>query len=193
VLFEVESSSRNHPSVLSHRLEAIHRELEIPAGYAAERGLALHTEALQHELVEVGLNDEGLPILLVKSAAESWAHMRLAAAVDDIELVAISGFRSIARQAEIVREKRAAGQTLPDILRYVAAPGFSEHHTGRALDIGSPDYIELDEQFETTAAYRWLQVHAARFDFHLSYPRNNPHGIGYEPWHWYWRPGRTRA
>ena len=35
----------------------------------------------------------------------------------------------------------------------------------------------------------WLRTNAPRFGFHLSYPRNNPHGIGYEPWHWCWRRG----
>jgi D-alanyl-D-alanine carboxypeptidase len=113
--------------------------------------------------------------------------MRHAAARSDIELVPISGFRSIARQTEIFREKLAAGKRLEEILRYVAAPGFSEHHTGRALDIGSPDHIELDEDFARTGAFRWLASNAASFGFVMSYPRGNPHGIGYEPWHWFCR------
>jgi D-alanyl-D-alanine carboxypeptidase len=138
------------------------------------------------QLVEVGISEEGRPILLVKPAAEAWATMRREAVREDLELVAVSGFRSIERQGEIVREKLAAGQPLDEILRYVAAPGFSEHHTGRALDIATADHIELDEEFEHTAAFRWLASNAGHFGFTLSYPRDNPHGIAYEPWHWCW-------
>ncbi|HLP25741.1 MAG TPA: D-alanyl-D-alanine carboxypeptidase family protein, partial [Acidobacteriota bacterium] len=38
--------------------------------------------------------------------------------------------------------------------------------------------------------FRWLKRHAGEFGFTLSYPKNNPHQIGYEPWHWCWRSGR---
>ena len=110
--------------------------------------------------------------------------MKKAAAHDGIELVAISGFRSVVRQTEIIREKLAKGESIGDILRFVAAPGYSEHHTGRAIDIGSPDHGELDEDFARTRAFRWLKARARHFGFTLSFPRGNPHGIGYEPWHW---------
>jgi LAS superfamily LD-carboxypeptidase LdcB len=46
--------------------------------------------------------------------------------------------------------------------------------------------MELDEEFAATVAYRWLEEHAPGFGFTLTYPRGNPHGIGYEPWHWCW-------
>ena len=90
-------------------------------------------------------------------------------------------------QTAIVRAKLAGGKTIAEILRFVAAPGCSEHHTGRALDIGSPEELELDGKFERTAAFRWLRRRAGEFGFHLSYPRGNRHGFGYEPWHWCWR------
>lgn len=174
-------------AVLPRRLIALHRELGIPASYAVDRKLEPHSEAPESDLVVVGQNDEGRPIRLTRLAAIAWAHMRRAAARDHIELVAISGFRSITRQAEIIREKLRAGESPDAVLRYVAAPGFSEHHTGEALDIGSPEHIELDEEFANTAAFRWLEQRAGAFGFQLSYPRDNPHGIGFEPWHWRWR------
>jgi zinc D-Ala-D-Ala carboxypeptidase len=172
---------------LTRKLTRIHRELGIPASYAVDRRLAPHFDAVETDLLDVGINDEGRPIRLIRPAAEAWVRMRQAAARNDVELVPVSGFRSIARQTEIFREKLAAGNRLEDILRYVAAPGFSEHHTGRALDIGSPEHIELDEDFARTGAYAWLESNAGEYGFTLSYPRDNPHGIGYEPWHWYWR------
>ncbi len=172
---------------LTRQLAQIHCELGIPTSYAADRRLSPHFDAIESELVDVGMNDEGRPIRLVGPVAVAWGRMRQAASRNDIELVPISGFRSIARQTENFREKLAAGKRLEEILRYVAAPGFSEHHSGRALDIGSPEHIELDEDFARTGAFRWLESHAASFGFVMSYPRDNPHGIGYEPWHWFSR------
>lgn len=168
-------------------LTAILRDLGIPASYASARRLQPHREAPAAALVEVALNPDGRPVRLLGPAAEAWAELQHEAAVSGIVLIPISGFRSIERQAEIIREKLAAGRALDDILRFVAAPGFSEHHTGCAIDIASPEHIELDEEFERTAAFHWLESNASRCNFHLSYPRGNACGIGYEPWHWCWR------
>ena len=119
--------------------------------------------------------------------------MCAAAARDGLVLLPLSGFRSVARQTVLIRAKLAAGQSLEKILRLVAAPGYSEHHTGRALDVGSPEDIALDEHFAQTAAFRWLRRHAGGFGYHLTFPRHNPHGIAYEPWHWCWRPKRAQS
>jgi D-alanyl-D-alanine carboxypeptidase len=73
---------------------------------------------------------------------------------------------------------------IADILKINAAPGYSEHHTGRALDLTTADSPPLEVGFETTQAYAWLVEHAGEHGFRLSYPRDNPHGINYEPWHW---------
>ena len=69
----------------------------------------------------------------------------------------------------------------------MAAPGLSEHHSGRALDVGSPEHIELDADFARTAAYAWLRRRAGEFGFTESYPEGGDSGIGYEPWHWFYR------
>ena len=37
---------------------------------------------------------------------------------------------------------------------------------------------------EAQSMFDWLTAKAARFGFSMSYPRGNPHGIVYEPWHW---------
>ena len=66
----------------------------------------------------------------------------------------------------------------------IPIPGFSEHHTGRALDLSTPGSEPLSEAFDQTAAFDWLNTHARRFEFSMSYPRNNTTGINYEPWHW---------
>ena len=167
-------------------LRDLHRDLGIPADYAARRGLKRQRPA--RALTTVGRNPEGGPVQLSPRAAAAWVRLRQAAARDGLVLLPLSGFRSVTRQTRIIRAKLAAGEKLPAILRLVAAPGYSEHHTGRALDIGSPDDTELDEHFAQTPAFRWLARHAGKYGYHLSFPRRNPHGIAYEPWHWCWRP-----
>jgi zinc D-Ala-D-Ala carboxypeptidase len=170
----------------SRRLAAIHLRLGIPASYAFARQLAPHLEAEEPELVAIARRPDGAAILLLRPAAEAWRRLREAAAGDGVTLLPISGFRSVERQAELIAEHLQSGRTLADILRNVAAPGFSEHHSGRALDIGSPEHGALDEDFARTSAFRWLERHALRFDFRLSFPPHNRHGIAYEPWHWCW-------
>lgn len=172
-------------------LRRLWTKLGIPADYARDRGMPLQRVA--RSLVPIGpAADDGQPLKLAPRAAAAWRRMRNAAANDGVRLLPLSGYRSIARQARVVRRKLAAGERIEAILRLVAAPGCSEHHTGRALDIGSPAHLDLDSDFARTAEFRWLRRHAASYGFSLSYPRGNRHGIGYEPWHWCWQPRRRR-
>ena len=101
-----------------------------------------------------------------------------------IQLLIVSGFRGIEYQAGLIRKKLEAGQRIDDILKVNAAPGFSEHHAGTAVDIATPGSRPLTEEFEDTNAFRWLESRAIEFGFSMTYPRNNPWGILYEPWHW---------
>jgi D-alanyl-D-alanine carboxypeptidase len=110
--------------------------------------------------------------------------MRGAALAKGVVLEAISGYRSHDYQLGIFRRKRARGLSVEEILQVNAAPGFSEHHGGRALDIGTPGEPPAEESFEATPAFAWLARRAGEFGFVMSYPRGNPHGIVYEPWHW---------
>ncbi|QKW57604.1 M15 family metallopeptidase [Stenotrophomonas sp. NA06056] len=154
--------------------------------YAQDSGLALEAEpCLLHF---AGRDRFARPLWLRRGAAQGWRRMRLHAARDGIALDAISGFRSHAYQLGIFERKLARGQSVAQILQVNAAPGFSEHHSGHALDIGTPGDAPAEETFEATAAFAWLQANAGAHGFHLSYPRDNPHGIVYEPWHWCWKP-----
>lgn len=167
------------------RLRRIHRAFGIPLDYRARWHLPVQREA--RRLVDVGpAADDGQSVRLAPGAAADWKRMRAAAARSGIELLPLSGYRSVARQAEIIRQRLANGQPLAAILQFVAAPGCSEHHTGRALDLGCHGYVGLDEDFAQTAAFRWLMKRAGDFGFQFSYPRRNPHGIAFEPWHWCW-------
>lgn len=164
--------------------------LGIPADYAARARLRLHPEAKR--LVSIGRAADDRKILrLAPRAAVAWRRMQAAAAQDGITLLPLSAFRSVARQTTIIRRKLARGLPVETILRVSAVPGCSEHHTGRALDLGTPDHLALEESFARTAAFRWLKKHAGSFGFLLSYPRRNPHGINYEPWHWCWHDAKS--
>ena len=135
-------------------------------------------------LVSVGPDHLGREAFLTPAAADAWQKMAAAAARDGIELCLISAFRSIERQSAILAGKLAKGMTLEQALEYSAYPGFSEHHSGNAVDIGTCGAAHLEEEFEFTPAFEWLWSNAARFGFTMSYPRGNPSGIAYEPWHW---------
>lgn len=123
---------------------------------------------------------------LLAPAAAAWRQMVAAAAGDEIQLQLVSAYRSVAYQEGILRKKLEKGQAIDEILRVSAAPGFSEHHSGRAVDITAPGFPALEKVFEDSEAFAWLGEHAARYGFRLSYPRGNPHGVAYEPWHWAW-------
>ena len=161
-------------------------KLGIPADYAKRAEQRLHAEAKR--LVFIGrARDDGRILKLAPRAAAAWRRMQAAATVDGVTLLPLSAFRSVARQTTIIRRKLARGQSIEAVLRVSAVPGCSEHHTGRALDLGSPGHLKLEVSFARTREFRWLRRHAAKFGFHLSYPRGNRQGIAYEPWHWCWR------
>jgi D-alanyl-D-alanine carboxypeptidase len=170
-------------------LPQIWAELGIPADYATRRELSPQPEAT--ELIRIVVTAEGRELLLTPPAATAWEKMLQAAATDGIALQVVSAFRSIAYQAEIIRAKLARGKTIEAILAVNAAPGYSEHHTGRALDLNTPGCTPLTEEFAETAAFRWLTGQAARFGFHMTFARGNSHGIAFEPWHWCWAETNT--
>lgn len=163
-------------------LRELHMELGIPADYGNNGAKPAFEEAV--DLVDVGPNLVGRMQRLIPKTAASWQEMQAAARNDGITLLIVSGFRDFEYQASLIRKKINAGQPLAEILAVNAAPGFSEHHTGRAIDIASPGSRPLTEEFETSAAFAWLQESAAKFGFSMTYPRDNAQGFIYEPWHW---------
>ena len=95
--------------------------------------------------------------------------------------------RSIALQKQLFFDVMAErNQNSRARARVSAPPGFSEHSTGYAVDLGDGNVpaANLAPSFDQTAAYRWLAANAARFHFQLSFPRGNAQGVSYEPWHW---------
>jgi zinc D-Ala-D-Ala carboxypeptidase len=164
------------------RVKAILAELRIPLELIASRALVFQAEAAEVVVAETG--HDGREHLLAPAAAEAWHAMKMAALADGVVMNIASAFRTIERQAEIVRAKVAKGLPLESILCVSAPPGYSEHHSGRAIDMTTDGVRPLEQEFEDTKAFRWLSAHAGRFGFALSFPRDNRYGYAYEPWHW---------
>ncbi len=159
--------------------------LGIPEGYAEQHRLSWIDEPAR--LHYAGRDYVGRTLWLQHGAMQAWQNLRRAALATGIRLEAVSGFRSIGYQAGILRRKLERGLSVAQVLAINTAPGYSEHHSGRAIDVGTPGCAPAEEAFETTPAFAWLREHAAQYGFRMSYPRDNPHGVIYEPWHWYWQ------
>lgn len=131
---------------------------------------------------------------LQTEAAEAYRQMAKAAEADGVSLMLCSGYRSVEYQQGLFDKKMeqclSEGLSQEDAeikaATIVAAPGHSEHNTGLAADIVTPDHQMLDTAFEQTPAFAWLSQHAAEYGFILRYPQDKTAitGIIYEPWHY---------
>ena len=121
------------------------------------------------------------------AAAKKFQQMQAAAKADGVELTAISAFRDDRTQEQLffgIKEQRV--QDAAKRAEVSAPPGYSEHHTGYAIDIGDGNApaTNLETDFANTAAFRWLEQTALKYSFELSFPEDNQQGVSYEPWHW---------
>ena len=140
-----------------------------------------YKEALYEDLIEIQPN-----ILVHKGMYKSLKEMQNAAEVDGIYLVFLSGYRSIKLQEQIFYSlKTIRNQIASERARVSAPPGYSEHSTGFAIDIGDAYEREADfeESFENTRAFQWLKNNAAKYHFRLSFDKEQT-SVDYEPWHW---------
>jgi hypothetical protein len=106
---------------------------------------------------------------------QAFARMREAAALAGHHLWLTSAYRTIERQRELYANADGDGA--------VARPGHSEHHTGRALDLGGPDGL-LDVNTPSEMG-RWVRENAHTYGFIVRYTAANSRITGYmdEPWH----------
>lgn len=141
-----------------------------------------YAEAAAAELVSIAPG-----VQLQRDAAAALQALQAAAAADGVDIRVLSAYRSIALQKQIFFDvKSERNQSALERSRVSAPPGFSEHSTGYAVDLGDgrAAATNLSASFESTEAFAWLLNHANRFHFHLSFPRDNRQGVSYEPWHW---------
>ncbi|WP_044170181.1 M15 family metallopeptidase [Kamptonema formosum] len=143
-----------------------------------------YEEAPASELAPVSADSS---VKMRRAAAEAFQAMQAAASADGVSLVPLSAFRSVEDQQHLFFDVKAErGQTATKRAEVSAPPGYSEHHTGYAVDIGDGNVpaANVSPDFEHTSAFKWLEANAARYSFEISFPKGNAQGVNYESWHW---------
>lgn len=114
-----------------------------------------------------------------------------AAEADDVNLLVISSFRLHSRQTALFQQELTKVKennpglseqaAIDKASSVVAYPGSSEHELGLAVDFNS-----VEDTFEFTKQFTWLQAHAAEYGFVMRYPKDKQDitGVIYEPWHY---------
>jgi D-alanyl-D-alanine carboxypeptidase len=134
--------------------------------------------------IEPRYSADGTPKQLHRAAYDAYRRLKAAAEADGIPsrvLTVTSGYRSVARQRELWAAGLARHGTPEETQKWVARPGGSPHHTGRAIDfaMGTRNDSANIPALRATPAYAWLVCNASRFGF-TPYAR--------EPWHWEFNP-----
>ena len=125
-------------------------------------------------------------IKMTPKAAKALEALFLKAKENNIQLTAISGYRSYAYQNEIFTDKIKKYQSVAVANQFSARPGQSEHQTGLAMDISSPSVnFKLTQSLAQTREGKWLKNNAPEFGFIVRYPKGKENITGYhfEPWH----------
>jgi D-alanyl-D-alanine carboxypeptidase len=126
------------------------------------------------------------PPVLRREAADAIVRMFQAASDEaGLALASNSAYRSYDSQVSVYDQDVAAhGQQFADT--DTARPGYSEHQTGLAIDIGAASgHCSLDPCFGGTPEGQWVAANAWRFGFLLRYTADKVPVTGYafEPWH----------
>ncbi|GAB4233713.1 MAG: hypothetical protein Kow00121_61670 [Elainellaceae cyanobacterium] len=121
--------------------------------------------------------------LLHPDASKALATMIQDAQAQGVWIVLVSGFRDLVTQNTLFQARAEAYGSEAEAAKVVAPPGYSEHHTGYAIDV-TDGSGQIFYDFAETRAYQWMQVHAHEYGFELSFPQDNPQGVDFEPWHW---------
>jgi LAS superfamily LD-carboxypeptidase LdcB len=121
-------------------------------------------EKLQLRIVDCG----GGGVECEAHTAAAFRAMAKAAHKAGLDLSIRSGFRSHAKQTALYKKYRSGNGNL------AAPPGFSNHESGRALDL----YITKDK------VYSWLKDNAGHYGFYRTVPG--------EAWHWEYLGGGDR-
>lgn len=151
---------------------------KLPAEPTLINGVLLANK--QHPLPETYAPGE------VTKARTAFETMKAAAVEAGLNLSAFSTYRDFVRQKQLYEGYVAKdGQQAAD--RYSARPGYSEHQTGLAFDIGEAGQEQhwASASFGDTAGGKWLAANAHKYGFILRYPEGSEQITGYmhESWH----------
>jgi LAS superfamily LD-carboxypeptidase LdcB len=123
---------------------------------------------------------------MTPEAAKALEALFAQAKKDNIQLTAISGYRSYARQDEIFSSNVRKYGSVAAANQFSARPGESEHQTGLAMDVSSPSVgNNLTQAYANTREGKWLKENAPKFGFIVRYEKGKEQITGYqfEPWH----------
>ncbi len=159
------------------KLRLANGENVLPADFTVETGLITPAYA----------RDQGMSF--DARAVGELNNMLAAADRDGVNLLVISCFRTLTKQTNLykaeVQKWLNQGYSEADAKAkagtIVAVPGTSDHNLGLAVDLNS-----VEESFENTDQFMWLQQHAAEYGFVMRYPKDKQDitNIIYEPWHY---------
>lgn len=121
-----------------------------------------------------------------KAARAAFNKMAAEAALSGFNLTAFSTYRAFDYQTTLYdRYVARDGKTAADT--YSARPGYSEHQTGLAFDIGEVNFEKhwASSSFGETEAGKWVAANAHRYGFVMRYPKGKEQITGYmhESWH----------
>lgn len=117
-----------------------------------------------------------------KEAADAFVKMRNDASRENLRIRAVSGYRTVSYQRGLYN-RYLSSDSQENVDRYSARPGYSEHHTGLAVDVfGSVDGLR---QFENTPEFPWVRDNCYKYGFIIRYFEETEDITGYEsePWH----------
>jgi D-alanyl-D-alanine carboxypeptidase len=123
---------------------------------------------------------------LDQEAAKALMKLIYVARDEGVWIIPVSGFRTVERQKLLFNEQMARLGSDEAAAKVSAPAGYSEHHTGYAVDLSDGRFPKQDitNAFVDSDAYRWLNQHAKEYGFEMSFPLNNSQGVMFEPWHW---------
>lgn len=136
------------------------------------------------DLVTVPVDHTNVPKLRAEASVAA-TELFAAAAAENLSLIAQSAFRNHSQQTRIYDEDVVANGE-PYASSYTARPGFSEHQTGLAIDIGAANgSCSFRDCLAELPEGHWLAANAWRFGFILRYPADKTQitGFAFEPWH----------
>ncbi|MFL0505484.1 D-alanyl-D-alanine carboxypeptidase family protein [Ureibacillus sp. 179-F W5.1 NHS] len=121
-----------------------------------------------------------------QEARAAFEKMAADAKTAGFELNAFSTYRSYEYQ-EVLYNNYVSRDGKENADRYSARPGYSEHQTGLAFDIGEKgkEDLWLTAEFGESEAGKWLVENAHKYGFILRYPEGKEAitGYMYESWH----------
>ena len=174
-------------------LPASHSESLLPSQSTTPVATDGPNQLLNHRRYEEANPADLVPLnpssqLQLQAPAQAAVNQMIAQAKSEgVQLGIASAFRTIEDQNKLFFDVKAArGESSTTRAEVSAPPGYSEHHTGYAVDFidESKPSTHTEASFETTPAFQWLKKNAPAYNFELSFPKDANSTVRYEPWHW---------